>query len=300
LDKRIELVIDAQNRVGESPVWSAQEQALYWVDIPVKQIHRLSFPSLSLDSWTCPEMVGCIAPNFDLNYWIVGAESGVFKFSVLHDSSFSFEPLAPVSHHAQGMRFNDGRLDRGGRFLAGTMVMDMSLAQPYGCIYSLDGDASNPVLRQHLQGFLTPNGMAFSPDGHLMYLSDSHPQSQKIWSFKYDSEAGVMHDQALLFDMSNTPGRPDGAAVDVDGCYWICGNDAGMVYRITPEGVIDQSFHLPIKKPAMCSFGGSNWDTLFVTSIRPFGVDLSDQPLAGAVFSIKTSTQGIAESNHRF
>jgi sugar lactone lactonase YvrE len=300
LDKNIELVIDAQNMVGESPVWSAKEQALYWVDIPLRKINRLSFPSLSLTTWTCPEMVGCIAPNFDLGYWIVGAESGIFKFTIIENLGFSFEAIAPVSHLSKGMRFNDGRLDRKGKFLAGTMVMNMALAQPYGGIYSLAGDALKPALRKHLDGFLTPNGMAFSPDGQLMYLSDSHPHSQKIWSFKYDDACGEMYDQKLFFDMSGIPGRPDGAAVDVDGCYWICGNDAGMVYRITPEGSIDQKFQLPIKKPAMCSFGGSNLDTLLITSIRPMGVDLTDQPLAGGVFSIKTTTQGIEEVSHRF
>lgn len=297
---KAELILDAQNSVGESPVWSEQEQSLYWVDIPVNQIHRLNLSSQTLSTWTCPEMVGCIAPNFELGYWIVGAESGVFKFTPTGDTTFSFELLAPVTHAAPEMRFNDGRLDRQGRFWAGTMVMDMSLASNKGNIYSLTGDWIKSKLTQQLQGFMTPNGMAFSPDGRVMYLSDSHPRSQKIWSFNYDTTSGEMHDQKLFFDMTSVAGRPDGAAVDVDGCYWICGNDAGVIYRITPEGVIDQTVELPIKKPAMCSFGGALMDTLFVTSIRPGGIDLSDQPLAGGVFAVHTHTQGIPEVNHRF
>jgi len=300
LPLKAELILDAQNSVGESPVWSEQEQSLYWVDIPVNQIHRLNLSSQTLSTWTCPEMVGCIAPNFESGYWIVGAESGVFKFTPTGDTTFSFELLAPVTHAAPGMRFNDGRLDRQGRFWAGTMVMDMSLASNKGNIYSLTGDWTKSKLTQQLQGFMTPNGMAFSPDGRVMYLSDSHPRSQKIWSFNYDTTSGEMHEQKLFFDMTSVAGRPDGAAVDVDGCYWICGNDAGVIYRITPEGVIDQTVELPIKKPAMCSFGGALMDTLFVTSIRPGGIDLSDQPLAGGVFAVHTHTQGIPEVNHRF
>lgn len=297
---KAELLLDAQNSVGESPVWSPQEQALYWVDIPEKKIHRLMYQAHSLTTWICPEMVGCIAPNFELGYWIVGAESGVFKFTPKLENSFEFECITPVLHECAGMRFNDGRLDRQGRFWSGTMVMDMSLAKNKGNIYSLTGNWSRPELIEHSQGFLTPNGMAFSPDGTTMYLSDSHPQSQKIWSFNYDVVRGEIHDQKLFFDMTKVPGRPDGAAVDVDGCYWICGNDAGIIYRITPHGVIDRSIELPIKKPAMCSFGGARMDTLFVTSIRPVGIDLSDQPLAGGVFAIETTTQGIPEVNHRF
>ena len=94
--------------------------------------------------------------------------------------------------------------------------------------------------------------------------------------------------------MTYLPGRPDGAAVDQDGCYWICGNDAGLVHRFTPEGRLDRSLEVPVKKPAMCAFGGPKLDTLFVTSIRPGG-DLSDQPLAGGVFALRPGTQGIPE-----
>lgn len=82
------------------------------------------------------------------------------------------------------------------------------------------------------------------------------------------------------FDMNAHPGRPDGAAVDSDGCCWICGNDAGWVHRFKPAGKLDYSLAVPVKKPAMCAFGGAWLDTLFVTSIRPGGTDSSDQPLA--------------------
>ena len=86
------------------------------------------------------------------------------------------------------------------------------------------------------------------------------------------------------------------AAVDADGCYWICGNDAGLVHRFTPAGKLDRSLAVPVKKPAMCAFGGAGLDTLFVTSIRPGGdVDLSDQPLAGSVFALRPGVRGLPE-----
>ena len=160
-------------------------------------------------------------------------------------------------------------------------------------------DQDHWKVTQCLYGFITPNGMAFSPNGKIMYLSDSHPKVQKIWSFDYDTATGAIGEQKLFLDMQGIPGRPDGAAVDTDGCYWICGNDAGVVYRITPRGEIDQTIALPVKKPAMCSFGGEKMDTLFVTSIRPSGIDLSDQPLAGGVFAVSTPYQGIAEVSHQ-
>ena len=189
------------------------------------------------------------------------------------------------------MRFNDGRCDRQGRLRAGTMVADMSLAATSGSLYALeDGGA----LRGLEAGYITPNGMAFSPDGRTMYLSDSHPLRQTVWVFDYDVETGTPHDRRVFIDFKPLPGRPDGAAVDQDGGYWICGNDAGLVHRFTPDGRLDRSLPVPVKKPAMCAFGGAGLDTLFVTSIRPGG-DLSDQPLAGGVFSLRPGVRGLDE-----
>jgi sugar lactone lactonase YvrE len=94
--------------------------------------------------------------------------------------------------------------------------------------------------------------------------------------------------------MNLHPGRPDGAAVDADGCYWTCANDAGMLHRFTPAGELDRSVELPVKKPAMCAFGGASLETLFVTSIRP-PTAAQDQPLAGAVFALHPGVQGLPE-----
>ena len=149
-------------------------------------------------------------------------------------------------------------------------------------------------LKAQLDGFIVPNGLAFSPDGQTLYLSDSHPDVQKIWAYDYDTDTGTPHNRRLFVDMGEHPGRPDGAAVDADGCYWICGNDAGLIHRFTPEGKLDRSLTVPVKKPAMCAFGGADLGTLFVTSIRPAG-DISDQPLAGGVFALRPGVKGLPE-----
>lgn len=286
-----ELVLDARNAVGESPFWHGAEQALYWADIPERKLYRWDAATAAASQWTAPEMLACVAASASGGF-IAGMETGVFGLSAQADGTLQSELLAAVSHRDAGMRFNDGRCDRQGRFLAGTMVMNMGLGSTAGCVYRYQ---QGHGLVQLLDGFITPNGMAFSPDGKTMYLSDSHPSVQLIWAFDYDTDSGTPSNRRVFADMKPLPGRPDGAAVDADGCYWICGNDAGMVHRFTPDGRLDRSLAVPVKKPAMCAFGGAGLDTLFVTSIRPDGVDLSDQPLAGGLFALRPGVCGLAE-----
>jgi len=296
-----ELVLDARCATGESPVWRADEQALYWVDIPARQLHRWHAATGAHSCWTGDEMLACIAPRAGHpGQWIAGMESGLFAIATRADGTLAASPVASAVHAERGMRFNDGRCDRQGRFWAGTMQMDMAAAHEVGRVYRYQGDVNAEVaLRAQFEHLIVPNGLAFSPDGKTMYLSDSHPAVQTIWAFDYDTDTGTPHGRRVFVDMKPLPGRPDGAAVDADGCYWICGNDAGLVHRFTPDGRLDRSLAVPVKKPAMCAFGGPELDTLYVTSIRPRG-DLSDQPLAGGVFALRPGIKGLAEPECRF
>lgn len=295
MSEQAELVLDARNGVGESPVWDSARQCLWWVDIPGKALWCWHSASGQARHWPTPEQTGCIAlaagsDALPHGQWIAAMETGVARLTPQEDGQVGFEWVTRIEQPEAGMRFNDGRCDRQGRLRAGTMVMDMSLARAAGSLYALD-DAQ---LRPLQGGFITPNGMAFSPDGRTMYLSDSHPNVQTVWVCDYDTATGTPHHPRVLIDFKPLPGRPDGAAVDADGGYWICGNDAGLVHRFTPEGRLDRSLAVPVKKPAMCAFGGAGLDTLFVTSIRPGG-DLADQPLAGGVFALRPGVRGLDE-----
>jgi len=289
----VELILDARNATGESPVWSCREQALYWVDIPAGRLYRWDPASRCSQSWEAPEMLACIAASPD-GGWIAGMESGLFRLTASLDGDLQCTRLTGVNHALPGMRFNDGRCDRQGRFWAGTMQIDLTAGVSAGALYRYDGGQRHP-LESRLDGFVVPNGLAFSPDGKVMYLSDSHASVQLIWAFDYDIDSGTPYNRRVFVDMNPYPGRPDGAAIDTDGCYWICANDAGMVHRFTPQGRLERSIALPVKKPTMCAFGGPNLETLFVTSIRPSG-DLSDQPLAGGVFAVQPGVRGLAEA----
>lgn len=290
-----QLVLDARNAVGESPVWSAAEDTLYWVDIPLRTLWSWQARTGATRQWTLPEMAGCVAPH-SAGGWVAAMESGVFHVELQQDGSTHVRPLAKVDHPRPGMRFNDGRCDRQGRLRASTMLMDMAAGQAVGTLYGLQPQGRlQPLVDELMVG----NGLAFSPDGRTMYLSDSHPLVQQVWAFDYDTETGMPSRRRLFVDMQPLPGRPDGAAVDEEGCYWICANDAGLVHRFTPQGRLDRSLPVPAMKPAMCAFGGSGLDTLFVTSIRPAGIDLSDQPLAGGVFALRPGVRGLEEPAFR-
>lgn len=287
----VQRVGDMRCGVGESPVWHAREGALYWTDIPGKTLWRLDPATGATRHWTLPEMAGCIA--ICDGGWLLAMETGIFHLpSPLAQEGGAVLPkrLATVAHAAPDMRFNDGRCDRQGRFWAGTMVQDMRAGQAAGCLYRFDDRGlSAPILRD----YIVPNGMAFSPDGRTMYVSDSHPSRQYVWAYAYDTTTGTPHSPQLFIDMTPYPGRPDGAAVDAEGGYWICGNDAGMVHRFLPDGTQDRSIAVPVAKPAMCAFGGPDLDTLFITSIRL--PSHAPDSLDGAVFAMHPGVTGLEE-----
>jgi sugar lactone lactonase YvrE len=297
------LLIPTHCQVGESLIHCPSLQCLYWVDISGKQLHRYALSTQVHTVWDTLEMTGFISLR-DRNAGgglIAGMESGLFSITFTshntpHDTPL-FTKLCEVPHTAPNMRFNDGRTDRQGRVVAGTMTVNQDVGVGNPSVYQYSKGALKTLLAGFVQPFTTPNGTAFSPDGRTFYLSDSHSSQQRVWAFDYDIATGTPSARREFIDMSLFPGRPDGAAMDTDGCYWICATDAGMIHRFTPQGKLDYSLTVPVKKPTICTFGGSDLRTLYVASIRPSGVDLSDQPLAGGVFCFNNlKAQGIAET----
>ncbi|MCW5256860.1 SMP-30/gluconolactonase/LRE family protein [Verminephrobacter aporrectodeae subsp. tuberculatae] len=288
------LLSDHRDQVGESPVWSVAEQALYWVDIEGRALRRWSFPDRRLCSWEAGERLACLGLHADGGL-VAGMETGVFQLQPGADGSLGAQRLAGIGHPRPAMRFNDGRCDRQGRFWAGTMLRDTALAQPAGSLYRMDPRGLSAPL---VSGLVTPNGLAFSPDGATMYLSDSHPGVQRIWSMPLHDD-GTPGPRTVFADMRALPGRPDGAAIDAEGCYWICGNDAAVLHRFTPQGRLDRSLAVPTSKPSMCSFGGPGLDLLFITSIRPDRPQGDDVALGGAVFVARPGVSGLPETPYR-
>jgi sugar lactone lactonase YvrE len=287
-----EVLGEARCQVGESPLWSPAEQAIWWVDIEGRTLHRVDAEGRRAQ-WAVGERIGCIA--LARGGGLVGAmETGLFALQPGAGGQLEARRLAAVEFPHPNMRFNDGRTDRQGRLWVSSMEFGPMAGRPSGALYRFD--APGGLVKTGIEGLVTGNGLGFSPDGRVMYLSDSHASVQQIWAFDL-SDDGLPHRRRLFVDMNVHPGRPDGAAVDADGGYWICGNDAGLVHRFTPDGRLDRSLAVPAAKPSMCAFGGPKLDRLYVTSIRPPApVPGYDALLAGATFVLDPGCTGLPEA----
>ena len=284
----VECVLDARADVGEGATWCPESQRLLWVDVWRQRVHRFD-PASGIDEhFSMPERAGCVAPAGP-DLLVVGLQSGLFSFV---PSSGSLQPLAALAHAGEN-RCNDSVVDRAGRLWCGTMPMQGLKAGggPSGELFSFGGGR----LRLHLGELYLSNGLACSPDGKLLYLSDSHPSRNRVWVFDLDQD-GTLSGQRLFLDGVSMPGRPDGATVDADGCYWICAIDGWSVLRVTPRGQIDRVVMLPVSKPSKVAIGGRHLDTLLITSISATldEQQRAGQPLAGGVFAVHVGSLGVA------
>lgn len=283
-----ECVLDAKAGVGECPLWCELEQALYWVDIYPGKLNRFDPSTGRNQAWTLPEPIGSFALCLD-GAVLVALKSGLFRFDL---TSQALESLACPEAHPAENRLNDGRCDRQGRFWVGSMQDPVNAARPAGTLYRFGPKNQCEPL---VDGLFVSNGLAFSPDGTRLYHSDSYPSVRTIWSWDIDPLDGSLSNRQTFVDTHGMAGRPDGGAVDADGCYWMAANDGWEIVRFSPAGKVDRRIGVPVAKPTMLAFGGPRLDVIYVTSIRPDGVDLADQPQAGGLFAIEAGVTGLPE-----
>ncbi|MCD7059883.1 SMP-30/gluconolactonase/LRE family protein [Pelagibacterium xiamenense] len=285
---RAEAIADVRASLGESPVWVASEDALYWVDIPEARLHRLKDGQHT--AFLCGGRVSAIAPA-QAGGFVAATEAG-FSLLEVDGETLVETSLAAVLDGVPDMRMNDGALDRDGRFWAGSLAEPVDPETPRGALYCLGGSRPTP----QCGGLLVQNGLAFSPDGRRLYVSDSHPTVACIWTFDLDRDTGHISGRRHFADKSVIGGRPDGATVDTDGCYWIAASDSGRVVRLTPGGRVDAEVAVPTSNPTNLCFGGADLRTLYITSMRRAGAGAD---LSGAVFAVDVPWQGIGETPFR-
>jgi sugar lactone lactonase YvrE len=287
-----ECVLNAQAQLGECPRWDEREGVLYWVDILEPALHRFD-PSTGVDTrFVLPEHIGCFSLR-EGGGFIAGLRSGIWT---LDEQARPLEMLALNPENQRTSRFNDGRCDAAGRFYAGTV--DEPKAGGNAHLYRLAAGATGVLS----SGLMTSNGLAFSPDGRWLYHSDT-PRFT-VYRSPYDVATGACGKREVWIEVEPTQtdrGRPDGATVDADGYYWSAFYEGGRVVRFAPDGTIDSVYPLPVRCPTMCAFGGPDLRTLYVTSARSGrpADELAREPLAGALFALRTEVPGLVEPRWR-
>ncbi len=288
-DAELQRVGDSCDILGEVPIWSITEQALYWIDVRGPLLRRRDFATGQVQSWQMPELVGCIALRTGKRGVIAGLRSAV----VLFDPATGALERFPGPHAEQPqMRFNDGKCDRQGRFWVGSM--DDVGRGPVGTLYRFEAGNFIPVI----ENIAIPNSLCWSPDGTTMYFADGIDPI--IWRYAFDPASGALGERRQFARLPEGTGMPDGATVDADGYLWSAQYGGGLVTRFAPDGRVDRSISVPVTQPTSCAFGGADMATLFITSAsqRLSPDALQRQPLAGALFALHTGTRGCPEAHY--
>ena len=281
----VEVAVAEPADLGECPLWSPEESLLYWIDIDGRAIHRYDPSSGADEVCALPGRPGSIARTAEAGRLLVATEHQVVWLDFVTGAVTPWLELEPAG---AGIRMNDGRTDPAGRFVVGSMFEDTRAAKTVGSLHRIEPDGTHEVLRT---GIGTANGLGFDTERGRMYFADTPTVEVICW--QYDSATGARRDERLFFDYSTINGKPDGACVDADGCYWSASVYGWAVTRITPDGVVDRRIDVPVEKPSMPAFGGPNLDTLYVTSIGGSSESGRDGVEPGALLAIDLSAENI-------
>mgnify|MGYP002780652653 FL=1 len=270
--------------LGEGPVWVEREQALWWVDVEGRAVFRWREGD-GVRRFATPLRVSALAPAAKGGF-VAATEYGFYHAD---PEQGLFHPIVDPEAHLPHNRFNDGKVDRAGRFWAGTMH-DRGEGE-HGRFYRLDPDLSWVELDA---GYRITNGPAFSADGRSVWHTDS---ARRTIYVSQVTDGGALADKRVFARFDESQGVPDGMTVDAENCLWVAFWDGWCVRRLSPAGDILQSIRLPVQRPTSVAFGGPALDRLFVTSarIQLSPEELAAQPLAGALFMTAVGVRGLTE-----
>ena len=278
-------IIRSGNTLGEGVQWHDETETLWWTDIQSCLLYRYHLPSCQLSKYPTPERLCSFGFIKNKSEFIVAFARG---FALYNPVSRDITWLIRPEGLGQGIRFNDGKVDRQGRFWAGTMVEEGDpLTRPAGNLYALDGLFT---LNKRERGIGISNGLCWSPKSDRLYFADS--ARRIIYNYEFDPDSGTISNRKIFVETGNGI-FPDGADVDSDGCLWSAHWGAGQVVRYTPAGKRDLVLDLPVSQPTCVTFGGPRFEMLFITSAKE-GLDGRDKEVnAGDVFVFHVGTSGL-------
>lgn len=284
------LLIDAQAELGECAIWCDITQNLYWTDIEGSAIFRWQMSSGEVRRWSLPDRVGCFALCTRPTQLLLGLSHGVALFDMEREV---LSPVVPVEPENPTTRINDGRCDRQGRFVFG-MYNQAADKAPIGHFYRVDADLN--VERLPLPAVATANSIAFSPDGDLIYFTDT--PTRQIHRAAYFADGRIGAPEPFVVLSAEDTGNPDGAAIDADGGLWSARWGGSSVVRYDSIGKETDRIDVPVSQATCPAFGGPDLNRLFITTART-GLDaaaLEGEPAAGGVFSVAPGWRGLPES----
>ena len=278
--------------LGESPFWHPDEQALWWCDIPGRALHRFDPASGAHRAWAFDSEPACCAP-LPRGELLLARRDGLWRFS---PGNGALALLAAPPYDPAHERFNDGKADPQGRLWVGTIYEPRQ--PPLASLHRFEAGR----LDRMAEGITVSNGLAFSPDGRTMYWSDT--TAHTIYAFDFDLQQGTLSARRVFasFDRRDPAqpldaygGRPDGAAVDAEGAYWVAMFEGQRLLRLSPRGEVLREVRLPVRCPTMPCFGGADLRTLYVTTARHNrpADELAAQPDAGRVLSLRVDVPGL-------
>jgi xylono-1,5-lactonase len=278
----VECIWQVGAMLGEGPVWSAAQQAVWFVDIKGQHIHRYHPASGERRSWNAPARVGFVLPTRG-GGMIAGLKTGLHRFN---PETGNFTLLHVVEPHAPNNRLNDGFVDSAGFLWFGSM--DDNEEEPSGALYQLGAEG---CLRRD-PGYVVTNGPAESPDGRVLYHTDT--LAGIIYAFDR-ARTGTLSNKRVFARLAPATGFPDGPAVDAEGCLWtglFCG---WGLQRYSPDGKLLATLELPVANVTKAAFGDADLRTLYITSAW-VGLDEAArkaQPLAGGLFRARVEVPGL-------
>ena len=262
--------------LGEGPLWDVGERALYWIDSEEGEIHRLDPASKALKSWKVPSAIGSMALR-ERGGAVVALETGLHFYDfATGQATLITDPEADKPE----TRFNDGKTDARGRFLAGTL--HRQLAEAVGALYRLDPDLQLTRLQDKVG---CSNGPCFSPDNRTFYFSDSVVRT--IYAYDYDLATGAATNRRDFANTKGLGGAPDGCTVDAGGRIWSAIAGGGKIACFTPDGKLERTIDVPPKLVSSVMFGGNDLDVLYATSIGQAVGNLKPNDADGGLYAIR-------------
>jgi sugar lactone lactonase YvrE len=290
------LFVDCRCTLGEGILWWEQRRALLWTDIERSALWMHSVEGHHTSTWTLPDRLGSLA-ICESGRLLLGLAKGLFygDFARATDKVMEVERIVAVDPDLNRHRINDGRTDRSGNFVFGTMNEAEDAAT--GSFYQFS--AAHGLRRLDLGGVTIPNSICFSLDGLTMYFCDS--KRRRIRQCDYDAASALVGNVRDFVRFAAGDGLPDGSVIDNEGCLWNAGWGAGVVRRFAPDGGLLATVQVPAKNATCAAFGGHNLADLYVTSARQqmTADELEAIPDAGGVYRAEVGTIGVEDAQFR-